>query len=60
MIASTISLVIEENIFETKYYIENVVTHPNYRGKGFVRELLEIIKKDVKDLVKKNDNGNGD
>ncbi|CAD8152513.1 unnamed protein product [Paramecium pentaurelia] len=60
MIASTISLVIEQNIFENKYYIENVVTHPNYRGKGFIRELLEIIKQDVKDLVKKTDDGNGD
>ncbi|CAK75986.1 unnamed protein product (macronuclear) [Paramecium tetraurelia] len=59
LIASTISLVIEQNIFETKYYIENVVTHPDYRGKGFVRELMEKIKSDVKDLVKKENGENG-
>lgn len=28
LIVSSISLVIDENIFDTKYYIENVVTIP--------------------------------
>ncbi|CAD8067174.1 unnamed protein product [Paramecium sonneborni] len=57
-IASTMSLVIEQNIFETKYFIENVVSHPDYRGKGFVRSLLEKIKQDVISLEKNRNEGN--
>lgn len=37
LIVSSISLVIDENIFDTKYYIENVVTIPEYRGKGLMK-----------------------
>ena len=37
LIVSSISLVIDENIFDTKYYIENVVTIPEFRGRGLMK-----------------------
>jgi ribosomal protein S18 acetylase RimI-like enzyme len=41
------SVVIENNIFESKYYVENVVTLPEYRGKGFVKLLLDKVKTEI-------------
>jgi glucosamine-phosphate N-acetyltransferase len=48
IIVSTLKIIIEQklhNNFACVGHIEDVVTHPDYRGKGYASKLIEYAKK---------------